>query len=196
MHMDRLFGCLLVVASMLSACSTHRITEPGVLDPGKARRTGVLQLHVTNTAAYCGGADPGPEGMPRPMPWRGSFFVRAATPDSTGRMASNDLLRPIIDTISTDGKGRAIMEIPPGHYLLLDQEHVDDRYYEKLLKDHAKPTMYTDPIDTACLRRWLQRPFGVITIDRGDTTAVELPLFERCPWYSTPCMNYFGPLPP
>ena len=46
------------------------------------------------------------------------------------------------------------------------------------------------------LDRWLHGPFGVITITGGDTTHVDLPLFDQCPWYSTPCVHYNGPLPP
>jgi hypothetical protein len=196
MNTNRFFCGILGVAFMLAACSTRRINEPGFFDPEKDPRTGTLHLHVTHTAAYCGGADPGPEGMPRPQPWQGSMYLRAATPDSTGRMALNDLQRPILDTIRTDATGNGYLELPVGSYLLLDQEHVDDRRYRQLLTDHARPAMYTEPIDTTCLERWLHGPFGVVSIVRGDTARVDLPLFDRCPWYSTPCVEYHGPLPP
>jgi hypothetical protein len=158
--------------------------------------SGVLHLRATYTAPYCGGADPGPEGMPRPEPWRGSMFLRAATADSTGIMAPNDLQRPIVDTIRTDATGNGYLTLPAGHYLLLDQDRVDDRRYQQLLKDHDRPALHTDAIDKACLERWLHGPFGVVTITGGDTTRVELPLFDQCPWYNTPCVSYHGPLPP
>lgn len=124
------------------------------------------------------------------------MYLRLATPDSTGLMERNELQRPIVDTIRTDATGNGYLELPLGSYLLLDQEHVDDRRYQQVLKDHDRPTLHTDAIDKACLDRWLHGPFGVVSIRSGDTTHVELPLFDQCPWYNTPCVNYFGPLPP
>ncbi len=160
-----------------------------------SRGTGVLHLHASYTAPYCGGADPGND-LPRPEPWQGRIFLRAATPDSSGIMAPNDPQRPIVDTIRTDATGNGHLTLPAGHYLLLDQDRVDDRRYQQLLKDHSKPAMNTEPIDKECLDRWLYGPFGVVAINGGDTTRVELPLFDRCPWYNTPCVRYNGPLPP
>ena len=179
------------ICSFLSCTGARPVYER---EPNYA--PGVLHLHATYTAPYCGGADPGPEGSPRPMPWRGAMYLRLATPDSTGLMERNELQRPIVDTIRTDATGNGYLELPLGSYLLLDQEHVDDRRYQQVLKDHDRPTLHTDAIDKACLDRWLHGPFGVVSIRSGDTTHVELPLFDQCPWYNTPCVNYFGPLPP
>lgn len=187
-----LFGPVLV----LVACSTTRTTNRGEMYSWQdARGTGVLHLHATYTAPYCGGADPG-DDVPRPEPWQGRMFLRVATPDSMGIMAPNELGRPIIDTIRTDGTGNGYRTLPTGHYLLLDQDRVDDQRYRQLLKAHGQPTLHTEAIDKACLDAWLRGPFGVVTIRGGDTTHVELPLFDQCPWYNTPCVNYHGPLPP
>ncbi|HQW85725.1 MAG TPA: hypothetical protein PLH93_01000 [Flavobacteriales bacterium] len=134
--------------------------------------------------------------MPRPVPWRGAMYLRVATPDSNGIMALNELGRPIIDTIRTDGNGNGYRVLPAGHYLLLDQDRVDDRRYRQLLMDHARPALYTEPVDKACLDRWLHGPFGVVTIRGGDTAHVELDLIDQCPWTNTPCVHYHGPLPP
>ena len=124
------------------------------------------------------------------------MYLRAATTDSMGLMARNELQRPILDTIRTDATGNGYLELSAGHYLLLDQDRVDDRRYQQLLKDHDRPALHTDAIDKACLGRWLHGPFGVVTIRGGDTTLVDLPLFDQCPWYNTPCVSYHGPLPP
>jgi hypothetical protein len=86
--------------------------------------------------------------------------------------------------------------LPAGSYLLLDHDRVDETRYRQLLRDHAKPSMHTHAIDTACLHRWLHGPFGVITITPGDTLRIDLPLHGKCSWYDTPCVHYFGPLPP
>lgn len=197
MNTDTFLCVLLGPVLVLVACSTTRTIDRGEMDPRQdARGTGTLHLHATYNAPYCGGADPGPEGMPRPVPWRGAMYLRVATPDSTGIMAPNELERPIIDTIRTDGTGNGYRVLPAGHYLLLDQDRVDDRRYRQLLMDHARPALYTEPVDKTCLDRWLRGPFGVVTIHGGDTTHVELPLFDQCPWYNTPCVNYHGPLPP
>jgi hypothetical protein len=185
------------VAVLLVSCATPTSTLDGAMyDWKKSKGTGVLHLRATYTAPYCGGADPGPEGMPRPHPWQGAMFLRAANPDSAGRFALNDLHSPVIDTIRTDGSGNGYVVLPAGSYLLLDQDRVDDVRYRQLLRDHAKPKQYTEAIDPQCLDRWLHGPFGVIVIQRGDTLLVDLPLHDQCPWYNTPCVHYSGPLPP
>ena len=102
--------------------------------------------------------------MPRPEPWSGPIYLRPATPDSTGTMARNDLSVPVTDTIRTDRTGNGYRTLKPGTYLLLDQDHVDDRRSQQLLKDHAKPALDTNPLDKACLDRWLYGPYGVMTI--------------------------------
>lgn len=124
------------------------------------------------------------------------MYLRPVAPDSTGTMALNDLSVPIKDIIRTDPTGHGYIVLRTGTYLLLDQDLVDDTRYRQLLRDHARPAMYTEPIDKECLDRWLHGPFGVITITGGDTTHVDLHLFERCPWYDIPCVNYIGPMPP
>jgi hypothetical protein len=124
------------------------------------------------------------------------MYIRTARPDSTGRMAINDIQQPVLDSILMNSDGNGYLVLPAGNYIFLDRDHVDDRKYRELLRDHAKPVMYTEPIDTACLRRWLHGPFGVLTTVGGDTLHVEYPMYGQCPWYSTPCVHYFGPLPP
>lgn len=88
------------------------------------------------------------------------MFLRSARPDSTGTMAPNDLSVPITDTIRTDRTGNGYRTLKPGTYLLLDQDHVDDRRSQQLLKDHAKPALDTNPLDKAWLGQWLHGPLG------------------------------------
>ncbi|MCB9182398.1 MAG: hypothetical protein H6591_00660 [Flavobacteriales bacterium] len=57
------------LALMLAAC----VGRQKVVDRAVGR--GTLHLHCTNTAPYCGGADPGPDGMPKPGPWQGMMFL-------------------------------------------------------------------------------------------------------------------------
>jgi len=123
------------------------------------------------------------------------MFIRAARPDSTGKLAINDLREPS-DTIEMNAEGDGYLTLPPGQYLLIDEERADDHKYRELLRDFAKPAMYNELIDTAGLHQWLVGPFGVCTISSGDTLHVDYPLYGKCPWYVTPCVHYNGPLPP
>lgn len=157
---------------------------------------GVLHLHCTYTEPYCGGAEPDPSDYPKPQPWRGKMFIRAARPDSTGKMAINDLRLPILDSIQMNSEGHGHLALPVGKYIFLDRDHTDERKYRELLREFTKPAMYTEPIDTACLRQWLRGPFGVFTITSGDTLHMEYPMHGQCPWSGTPCVRYNGPLPP
>ncbi|MBK9761641.1 MAG: hypothetical protein IPO90_17175 [Flavobacteriales bacterium] len=108
----------------------------------------------------------------------------------------NDLHEPILDTIIMNEEGNGYLELPAGCYLLLDKDRLNDSTYRQLLRDFAKPAMYTQSIDTACMRNWLYGPFGVIKLLAGDTTHEELGLRGYCPWDDTPCVRYNGPLPP
>ncbi|MEO8587956.1 MAG: hypothetical protein ABI432_01185 [Flavobacteriales bacterium] len=124
------------------------------------------------------------------------LFIRPARPDSTGLLAINDLRTPIQDTISMNPEGHGYVSLPAGKYLFLDRDRIDDRRYRQLLRDYTKPAMYNEPIDTACMRRWLNGPFGVVNITDGDTLHLEYPMHGQCSWYATPCVTYNGPLPP
>lgn len=174
---------------LLAACTASRPLTT-------APRSGVLHLHCTYTEPYCGGAELDPSEYPRPQPWHGKMFIRAARPDTTGRTAINDLHEPIIDSIQMNSEGHGHLALPSGNYIFLDRDRVDERTYRQLLRDHAKPRMHTGAIDPACLRQWLRGPFGVLTITSGDTLHMEYPMHGQCPWYSTPCVQYNGPLPP
>lgn len=183
------------------ACLIACTTQPPLSDSGtdpriKASGLGILHLHCTYTASYCGGAEPDPSEYPRATPWRGRMFIREAHDDSTGMFAMNDLHEPILDTIIMNEEGNGYLELPAGCYLLLDKDRLNDSTYRQLLRDFAKPAMYTQPIDTACMRNWLYGPFGVIKLLAGDTTHEELGLRGYCPWDDTPCVRYNGPLPP
>lgn len=180
----------ILIALLLASCADRHAVMDGFL------RSGTLHLHCTWTEPYCGGAEPDPNDYPRPAPWSGRMYIRVAEPDSTGKMAFNDLRRPIIDSIQMDREGHGHLTLPVGDYLLLESDRVSDRRARQLRKDHTKPAMYNEPIDTACLRHWLHGPFGVLNITSGDTLHVEYPMYGQCPWYSTPCVRYNGPLPP
>lgn len=180
-----------------AACTTTRHSHNGgMYDWNRGSAHGVLHIHATYTPAYCGGADPGPEGMPRTYPWQGRMYVRKAVPDSTGRSAINDPDSPVLDSMQMNSEGHGWLDLPAGTYLIFDRDRVDRTRHDQLIRDHKAGAMYTDPIDRACMDRWLRGPFPFHTINAGDTLHMPLPLHGQCPWYETPCVNYQGPLPP
>jgi len=179
----------IAIVALLSSCANRQAVMDGFF------QSGTIHLHCTWTDPYCGGAEPDPADYPRPQPWSGKMFIRAARPDSTGKLAINDLREPT-GLIQMNREGDGYLALPPGQYLLIDADRADDRKYRELLRDHSKPTLYNEPIDTACLRQWLIGPFGVCDISSGDTLHVDYPLYGKCPWHATPCVRYNGPLPP
>ena len=181
----------------LIACTSQRTVNEGGIYPWQdGTSTGVLHFHCTYTAPYCGGAEIDPSEYPRPMSWSGSFYLRKVVPDSSGKSAINDPSQRITATIRTGSDGHGYLQLPAGHYLLLDSDRVDRKRYNRLLKDFAKPKMHQDPIDKECLKRWLHGPFGVIKMTDGDTLSIDNPMRGQCPWYAIPCVVYTGPLPP
>lgn len=188
---------LFVTAFVIAACGGTRTVHDGHGDPaGTAAGTGVLHIHATWTEPWCGGAHPEPGEWPLTRPWSGRMYVRPARPDSTGRFAMNELAVPIFDSIKMDGTGHGWLTLPAGTYLIMERDRTDRARHDRLLREHAGPTMHTAAIDTACMRRWLHGPFPVHAITADDTLHMDLPLHGQCPWYATPCVAYFGPLPP
>ncbi|HRH68306.1 MAG TPA: hypothetical protein PLB89_02250 [Flavobacteriales bacterium] len=165
-------------------------------DGQRANGPGILHIHATYTEAYCGGEDPGPEGMPRPYPWSGRMYIRKAIPDSTGRFVMNDPDAPLLDSIQMNSDGHGWLDLPAGTYLIFDRDRVDRTRYDQLIRDHEAGDMYTDPIDKACMDRWLHGPFPFHTITAGDTLHMPLPLHGQCPSFDVPCVVYRGPVPP
>ena len=179
----------IVLLVLLSSCAQQQAVMDGFLE------SGTLHVHCTWTEPWCGGAEPDPADHPRPRPWSGKLFIRAARPDSTGKLALNDLHEPS-GPIEMNAEGHGYVRLPPGNYVLIDADRVDERRYRALLRDYTMPAKYNEPIDTACLRAWLVGPFGVHTITSGDTLHVDHSMNGTCPWYATPCVRYNGPLPP
>ncbi len=184
------------LVALVAICSCRGLSTITRTAQNDDLAAGILHLHATWTEQWCGGAEPDPSEWPRTTPWSGSLFIRRAVPDSTARFALNDLREPILDSINLDGAGRGWLQLPAGNYLVLDRDHVNRMKHDALLRDHAEPSMYTTPIDTACLRRWLRGPFPVHAITAGDTLHMEVPLHGQCSWYATPCVQHNGPLPP
>lgn len=184
------------IVLLFTGCAAHAPPQTGLYKESNAPQRGVLHLHCTWTDPYCGGAEPDPVDYPRPAPWSGPMFIRAAKPDSTGKMAINDPRKPVLDTIRMNSEGHGYLALPTGSYLFLDKARMDDRKYREILRNYRKPAMYNEPVDTACLRQWLHGPFEVLHITGGDTLHMEYPMHGQCPWYATPCVRYNGPLPP
>ena len=180
----------------LCSCASKRIVEDGFFERETSPGTGILHLHCTFTEPHCGGVELTPDEMPKPHPWSGRLYVRPARPESGETLSLNRIDVPVRDTIIMDAKGDGYLRLPVGEYLLLDKEHVDDRMYKRLLRDHRDTTPYYTAIDVACIRKWLYGPFATITISASDTTHLEHPQMGKCSWYSTPCVQYFGPTPP
>ena len=195
---------LVVVLVLIVVVGCSRTSHPTVRSDGQYDRkgttgpkpTGILHLHATWTEPWCGGMEPDPGQWQHNTPWSGVMYIRMAKPDSTGRFAFNDLALPVLDSIRTEGAGHGYLKLEQGTYLLLDRDRIDRIRHDQLLRDFAKPSPYQDAVDKDCLKQWLHGPFGAITIVPGDTSHVELPLHGQCPWYSNPCVNYHGPLPP
>lgn len=174
---------------MLGACVTQKANAPD-------ERTGTLLLHATHTEAYCKGVAPRPEDRPTARPWQGVLHVRPASEVDARGQAINDVRLPVVDSIRTGADGKGMTTLPPGSYILIGHDHMDDRHYHHLLKTHAEATPHRRAIDKDCLAQWLRGPFPVFTITAGHTMRVEHHGHGECSWNSVPCAAWMGPLPP
>lgn len=157
---------------------------------------GILHIHSTWTDPHCGGALLIQEDGRHALPWNGPHYVRLVDAAPGADKALNDVDRPIIDTLRTQGDGHGYLALAPGPYIIVDKDRINDKQYQTYRRKYATGNDHYDPIDTACLRQWMHGPFKVVRITAGDTTHAPVALSGRCSWHSVPCRQYKGPLPP
>ncbi len=183
-------GIGVMIMLLTASCVTKKVNGPD------KRSIGVLHLEATHTEAYCKGVPPRPEDHIAPQPWSTVLYVREAGPVDARGQAKNDPTRPVVDSIRTMDNGQGFLRLPPGSYILVDRDRVDDRRYQQLLKDHAEPVRYRGAIDKDCLDKWLHASYSAFTITKGDSTQVAHNTHLKCSWERVPCAPWQGPLPP
>lgn len=150
-----------------------------------------IQLIITQTHSYCGGAEPTPEMLEllrTPAPFEGkTIHLRK------GKM--NDVHKKIVATITTDSTGIVSLNLPLGTYSVVGDDKRNRKKYRSLLKRFSKASASRSAIDKPCLKDWLKQPEAVIEVRDGENRFT-VNFHHRCDWEAIPCSSYRGPLPP
>jgi len=166
----------------------------GCMSPAKTRKDeGVnIQIAITSTASYCGGARPTAEmeselATPKPLP-NVEVFIRAGN--------TQDHQQAVFVSAVSDERGLISLMLPPGTYSVVTKEKNSDSKYKELLEQYANETEEWSAIDVDCLKKWLRTPDLVLTVSEDGIREYTLNIHQPCFWRSVPCANYKGPFPP
>lgn len=153
-----------------------------------------LELTITSTSQYCGGADPPKElidHLAKPKPLENKLIYV--------RKEKNDLSTPILYTLTTNLNGRASLKLAPGKYTFVDATKKDRLLYDSLLMKHREATSQAGPIDPKCLMDYMSTPDFEVIIPKTKkkrTMKVEYNYFQSCNWAGVPCAEFRGQYPP
>lgn len=146
---------------------------------------------VTHSNSYCGGARPTDEMLkqitaPKPTS-NATFYVRKGI--------QNDPGMEIFQTFKTDENGNFRFELPPGDYVIIEQNRLDSTYYFQILKSYSKETNSYTAADTSCMNDWLKGSLMRISVINKDVQDLNWDTHHGC-WTDVPCIHYKGPYPP
>lgn len=136
-----------------------------------------VEIPVTYTRPYCGGARPTEEiekEAATPKPLIGATFIWLS---ATGKA----------DSVRTDANGKLRLKLKKGNYKIYEAW----RY--RLYTPNNLPM---DDFDKLCLRQeWEKYSFEVTVVKKNYTCVIVNPIVQVCEW-SLPCLQAEVPVPP
>lgn len=149
-----------------------------------------VNIQITQTSSYCGGAAPPRELIEQlntPVPLAGKIiYLRKGK--------TNKLCKKTIE-LKSDANGEIASLLDPGFYAVVDDTKKDKAHYSELRKRYSKPAEHNGAIDIDCLDEWIKTPHQVIEVT-ADQTRFQINFHQSCSWNSLPCVQYRGPMPP
>ncbi len=151
-----------------------------------------VEINVTQTSSYCGGARPSPEmieqlGTPTPLAEKKLYIKKG----EKNTFDSNIFLE-----ISSDTSGKIQLLLPSGKYFIVDESKKGKSSYNALLKRFAKASNNYTEVNKNCLKNWFEQPDFVFEINEADSKGLRINFHKGCIWTETPCVHYTGPKPP
>lgn len=167
---------------------TTNMEQKQAQDPSEGLRVDIL---VTQTESYCGGAAPSKEVEDRlftPVPLGGKkMFLKKGSVNNPDQKA--------LAEFTTSRSGTIMTYLPEGTYLLVDEKKATRDYYKKLAQEYAMETKNFKAINMQCLDEWVATPDLVFTVAKGKPLSVSVNYNKDCEWKSVPCAKYKGMLP-
>ncbi|MFM2376723.1 MAG: hypothetical protein RLZZ165_1820 [Bacteroidota bacterium] len=166
--------------------SANQTTGPQANAKTQQGKTFVVSGNVLLQRGYCGGAPPTPEveeEARRPKPYANQVFIVRGGDE-------NDVDKPIVERIRTDGNGDFRVELTPGTYCMVLEEKEKARDPNALRRNYQV-------VNEECDQKWLRVCELSFTVAGQDISGLRLTLNQKCNVISlSPCITYDGPLPP
>lgn len=178
------FAIAFFMVILLSGCVSGRKKNPSRNELFK------VEVMITQTTSYCGGARPSEEILQdlntlRPAPGL-KFFI--------GKGDSNNGSDFVTSSI-TDESGKAVVELSEGNYYLVFEDKTEANK-KTLLTSYRTETRDYSAIDVSCLEAWFVAPEATFDVQKNKVRPVVLNHHIPCSWSAVPCVEYRGPLPP
>jgi hypothetical protein len=150
-----------------------------------------IEIRITRTSAYCGGARPSPEVMtdlqtPKPFPRKKLYLKKGE---------KNTFTTKIFMELTSDSAGKVNCQLQPGKYFIVDEFKKDTGYYNRLKKRYSALTPNYSPIDKLCLKNWYEQPDLVFELKEGEVKDLTINFHKNCTWNEIPCIEFKGPVP-
>jgi hypothetical protein len=150
-----------------------------------------VEIRITRTSAYCGGARPSQEVMTElqtPKPYSGKkLYLKKGE--------KNTFTTKIFMEITSDSAGKVNCQLQPGKYLIVDEFKKDTSYYNRLKKRYSTLTPNYSAIDKLCLKNWYEQPDLVFELKEGEVKDLTINFHKNCTWNEIPCIEFKGPVP-
>lgn len=145
---------------------------------------------ITGTSGYCGGAAPSDEMLadlatPKPIANKKIYIKKGVI---------NSLNSKVLMTLTADSAGKFHTTLPPGKYIIVDENKKDRTYYNSLLKNHNKQTENFDAVDSVCLKEWFAKPDFIFEVKNAGILIPGINYHKEC--FNLPCVQFRGPYPP
>ena len=148
------------------------------------KNTYQVQLHLTQTSDYCGGAKPPEEilqqlNTPKPFPNK-QVVIKEGFKNKNG-----ELIGKITKVATSDSLGNIVVALRKGRtYFIIDGD-------KKIMPVNTAQSHY----DSLCWKKHSNTPDYVLSLKSKPITVKAINFKKYCPW-KMPCVNYTGPLPP
>lgn len=149
-----------------------------------------VEVMVTQTSSYCGGARPSEEILQE----LNTLKPASGLTIYIGKGNSNHGVDFVVSS-KTDELGKVSVELSEGiYYIVFDNKTA--AYKESLLTTYGTETKDYSAIDITCLESWFATPEITFHVQKNNLRTIVLNHHIPCSWSAIPCVNYRGPLPP
>jgi hypothetical protein len=149
-----------------------------------------VKITITESHQYCGGVELSPEEMaPKAVIVPGKkIYIREGI--------SNNISIAAVAMLLSDSAGNVQLDLKPGKYCIVDEKKNSTKYVKEVYKRLKKADKYNSAVTMDCLKKWMNTPDLVFTVEEKELNVIKLNYDIPCSWSATPCTVYNGPLPP